>query len=127
MSPCPQSLPTRAAKMRRNGIWELEQSLLQALAGGANASTTRWDFAPWDATSLGVQTASRSRRRPIYYGERSWNSLKLMSCLQPLDPGGFTSTTYATSRSDRSKGILTKREENPPLTSVISVQRNKLI
>jgi len=32
--------------------------------------------------------------------------------------------TYATSRSDQSNGVMTEREENPPLTSVISLQRN---
>jgi len=34
--------------------------------------------------------------------------------------------TYATSRSDQSNGVMTEREENPPLTSVISLQRNIL-
>ena len=31
---------------------------------------------------------------------------------------------YATSRSDLNMGILTDREKNPPLTSVIFAQRN---
>jgi hypothetical protein len=70
------------------------------------------------------QTAARSRRRPLYYGERSWNSLKLTSFLQVVDAGGFTPMTYATSRSDMSSGVMTEREKNPPLTSVICVQRN---
>ncbi len=61
---------------------------------------------------------------PLYYGERSWNSLKLRSFLQAVNATGFTPTTYATSGSDLSNGVTTEREENPPLTSVISLQRN---
>jgi hypothetical protein len=61
---------------------------------------------------------------PLYYGERSWNSLNLRSFFQSVDAGGVTPTTYATSRLDLSNGVMTEREENSPLTSVISVQRN---
>ena len=110
--------------MRRSGIWEVEQRLFRALAGGASARTTRCGLAASDATSRDVQTAARSRRMPLYYGERSWNSLKLRSFSQVVDAGGFTPMTYATSRSDMSSGVVTEREENPPLTSVISMQRN---
>ena len=112
--------------MRRGGTWEVEHGLLQALAGGATTCTTRCDLAAWDATSLEVQSASTSRGRPLYYGERSWNSLKLRGFFQSLDAGGCTPTTYATSRSDLSDGVMREREENPPLASVISVQRNTI-
>src|ERR1017187_1741574 len=61
---------------------------------------------------------------PLYYGERSWNSLNLRGFFQSVDAGGVTPTTYATSRLDLSNGVMTEREENSPLTSVISVQRN---
>src|ERR1035441_1210359 len=115
------------AGMRRSGIWEVEQRLFRALAGGASARTTRCGLAASDATSRDVQTAARSRRMPLYYGERSWNSLKLRSFSQSVDAGGVTPTTYATSRLDLSNGVMTEREENSPLTSVISVQRNSTV
>jgi hypothetical protein len=113
-----------AAGMRRSGIWEVEHRLFRALVGGTSACITHCGLAASDASSRDVQTAARSRRMPLYYGERSWNSLKLRSFLQVVDAGGFTPMTYATSRSDMSSGVMTECEENPPLTSVISVQRN---
>jgi hypothetical protein len=45
VSPWPQSPSLCAARMRRSGIWEVEQGLLQALAGGASACTTCCDLA----------------------------------------------------------------------------------
>jgi hypothetical protein len=45
VSAWPQSPPMCAARMRRSGIWEVEQRLLRALAGGASACITRCGFA----------------------------------------------------------------------------------
>ena len=122
----PQFLPTGAPRVESSGVSRVGQTLLQAAGGWASPCIARCRSAAWDASGLNLQSASTSRGRPLYHDEGSWNSLKSMICFGSLDTGRSMSMTYTTSRSCMSSCVPRECEMNPPPTSVISVQRNRI-